>query len=89
MPAQPLQLRSDFSSDALRRIAETTKTVDLRSRLFAMAQIYDGHPRSYVAETAGVSLQTLRTWVARFNAGGPDALRNNFNIEARPHNRMP
>lgn len=82
MPALPVHMRTDFDSRKLRMLAGTAKAFDLRRRLLALADIYDGHPRGHVAELAGVSLQTLRTWVTRFNAGGPDALRNNYNLAA-------
>ena len=82
MPAPPLPMRPDFDGKRLRMLAEATRPLDLRKRLLALAEIYDGQPRGHVAETAGVSLQTIRTWVMRFNEGGPDALRNNYNLAA-------
>jgi len=36
--------------------------------------IYDGGSRSEAARHGGVSLQTIRDWVLRFNARGPDGL---------------
>lgn len=80
-------MRPDFDSRTLRMLAGTTRAFDLRKRLLALAEIYDGHPRSHVADVAGVSLQTLRSWVMRFNLGGPDALRNNYNLSALQPNR--
>lgn len=82
MPAPPLPMRPDFDGRKLRMLAGTTRAFDLRKRLLALAEIYDGHPRGHVADMAGVSLQTLRSWVMRFNLGGPDALRNNYNLTA-------
>ena len=43
-------------------------------RFLALAVIYDGGARRTAAEVGGVGLQTVRDWVLRFNAGGPDGL---------------
>jgi len=43
-------------------------------RLLALSLIYDGSPRSEAARHADVSVQTIRDWVPRFNADGPDGL---------------
>jgi transposase len=40
----------------------------------AIAEIYDGGSRSDAARIGGVGLQTIRDWVLRFNARGPDGL---------------
>jgi transposase len=42
----------------------------------ALAAICDGGSRGEAAELAGVGLQTVRDWVLRFNAEGPDGLVN-------------
>ena len=43
-------------------------------RLLALGVIYDG--RSDAARFAGVGLQIIRDWVLRFNAEGPESLKN-------------
>ena len=43
-------------------------------RLLSLSVFYDGGSRSEAARTGGVGLQTVRDWVLRFNAGGPDGL---------------
>jgi transposase len=43
-------------------------------RLLALAEIYDGAARHAAARTGCVGLQTIRDWVLRFNARGPDGL---------------
>ena len=43
-------------------------------RLLALAETYDGRSRTRAARIGGVGLQTLRDWVVRFNARGPDGL---------------
>src|SRR5436853_5357666 len=40
----------------------------------ALAEIDDGGSRTRAARIGGVGLQTLRDWVVRFNAHGPDGL---------------
>ena len=42
----------------------------------ALAEIYDGGPRSNAARIGGVGLQIVRDWVLRFNAEGSDGLLN-------------
>ena len=39
-----------------------------------LATIYEGAPRSRAAEIGCIGLQTVRDWVLRFNAKGPDGL---------------
>jgi transposase len=43
-------------------------------RLLALAEIYDGGSRTKAARIGGVGLQTIRDWVVRFNARGPEGL---------------
>jgi len=43
-------------------------------RLLALAAIYGGASRTEAAKTGGVTLQIVRDWVLRFNAGGPAGL---------------
>jgi transposase len=40
----------------------------------ALAEIYDGGSRTKAACVGGVGLQTIRDWVLRFNAHGPEGL---------------
>ena len=47
---------------------------DLVGRLLALAKIYDGGSRTKAACVGGVGLQTIRDWVLRFNAHGPEGL---------------
>jgi transposase len=42
--------------------------------MLAVAEIYDGGSRGDAARIGGVGLQTVRDWVLRFNAKGPDGL---------------
>ena len=49
-------------------------TLDDGHQGLALAEIYDGGSRTKAAQVGGVGLQTLRDWVVRFNARGPDGL---------------
>ncbi|TVZ60484.1 hypothetical protein FBZ81_104478 [Azospirillum brasilense] len=64
-------LRSDYDAAALRRLARSSHDPGQVRRLLALATIYDGEPRSTVAGGGGVSSQTVRDWVLRFNDAGP------------------
>ena len=69
-------LRSDFDGAGLRRFARLSKDAAQTRRLLALAAIYDGATRSAAARLGSVTLQIVRDWVMKFNAGGPDGLIN-------------
>ena len=71
-----LALRGDFDAACLRRVAKRSRDGSQSRRLLALAMIYDGHRRSDAARFAGVGLQIVRDWVLRFNAEGPEGLKN-------------
>jgi transposase len=58
----------------LRRLARTTKSAAQGRRLLALPEIYDGGSRMKAARGGGVGLQTIRDWVLRFNAHGPEGI---------------
>jgi transposase len=70
----PIFLRDDFEASALRLLAKQTWDADQGRRLLALAVIYDGGSRGDAAQIGSVGLQTVRDWVLRFNANGPDGL---------------
>ena len=72
--AAAVALRADFDAAALRRQARASKDSGQARRLLALAEIYDGGSRSEAAEVGGVTLQSVRDWVLRFNRHGPDGL---------------
>ena len=74
--AAAIVLREDFTSQDLRRLARRTRDAGHVRRLLALAEIYDGGARSDAVRIGGVGLQTVRDWVLRFNAKGPDGLKN-------------
>jgi len=69
-------VRNDFEADELRCMARTVKDANQARRLLALAAIYDGMDREEAARIGGMDRQTLRDWVHRFNAQGPDGLIN-------------
>lgn len=72
--ATAIGVRTDYTSEELRRFARRCGNADQVRRLLAVALILDGGSRSEAAKMAGVTLQIVRDWVLRFNEGGPDGL---------------
>jgi transposase len=72
--AAAIPLRDDFDAATLRLLARRTRDADQGRRMLALAEIYDGGTRGKAARIGGVGLQTVRDWVLRFNAEGPDGL---------------
>ena len=69
-----IRLGDDFDASLLRALAKTGRDANQIRRLLALAEIYDGGSRGDAARIGGVGLQTVRDWVLRFNARGPDGL---------------
>jgi len=72
--ARGIGLRKDFDAAKLRRLARQSKDSGQARRLLALAEIYDGSSRSEAARVGGVTLQSIRDWVLRFNNHGPEGL---------------
>ncbi len=70
----PVSLRDDFDAAGVRLLARRTRDASQGRRLLALAAIYDGGSRGDAARMGSVGLQTVRDWVLRFNAAGPDGL---------------
>ena len=70
----PVPLRDDFDAAVLRALARRTRDANQGRRLLALAAVYDGGSRGDAARIGDVGLQTVRDWVLRFNAVGPDGL---------------
>lgn len=77
MPA-PARLRADISATELRRLAKKGKDASQARRLLSLASALDGKSRADAALIGGMERQTLRDWVHRFNAAGPDGLKDNW-----------
>jgi len=73
MPAA-VKLRDDYSAEELRALARRSKDVNQSRRLLSLAAVRDGMDRGEAAKIGGMDRQTLRDWVHRFNAAGPDGL---------------
>ena len=69
-----IALRPDYDATQLWVLAKATRDAGQSRRLLALAEIYDGGSRTKAARIGGVGLQTLRDWVVRFNARGPEGL---------------
>jgi transposase len=69
-----IELRTDYDAARLRALAKVSRHAGQSRRLLALAEIYEGSPRTRAAQVGGVGLQTIRDWVVRFNARGPDGL---------------
>ena len=71
--AAPIDLRNDFDSVSLRRLAKRTRDAT-QSRSAGVGEVYDGGSRTDASRIGGVGLQIIRDWVLRFNARGLDGL---------------
>src|SRR5262245_30687866 len=71
-----IAVRTDYSSEELRRLAVRVKDAGQARRLLAMAAVLDGASRQEAAKIGGMDRQILRDWVIRFNDQGPDGLIN-------------
>ena len=60
--AAPIDLRNDFDSVSLRRLAKRTRDATQSRRLLALAEVYDGGSRTDASRIGGVGLQPRR-WV--------------------------
>lgn len=69
-------MRSDYSANELRRLAKGSKDANQSRRLLSLAAIADGMSREDAARIGGMDRQSLRDWVHRFNASGPEGLKD-------------
>ncbi len=69
-----IELRKDLSAAALRALAGGSRDSRQCRRLLALAAVAEGRSRSEAAALGGMDRQTLRDWVHRFNAEGPNGL---------------
>ena len=73
-----ISVRTAFSADELRRLAAATKHANQSRRLLSLAAVLDGMSRTEAARIGGMDRQTLREGVHRFNAHGPDGLKDTW-----------
>jgi transposase len=79
-----VRLREDYSTEALRGLARRSKDVNQSRRLLSLAGVRDGMDRGAAARIGGMDRQTLRDWVHRFNASGPEGLLDNWTEGPKP-----
>jgi transposase len=72
----PIDLRTDYSPPQLRQLAKRSRNTNQSRRLLSLAAVLDGMSRGEAARIGGMDRQTLRDWVHRFNAQGPDGLKD-------------
>src|SRR5215212_925201 len=82
-----IALREDYDAAQLRSLAKATRNAGQSRRLLALAEIYDGGPRTKAACVGGVGLQTIRDWVLSAwprRARGPPSAGPSWQAEHRP-----
>lgn len=79
-----VELRTDYPATELRRLARMSKDARQSSRLLSLAAVLDGMHRTDAARIGGMDRQTLRDWVHRFNATGPEGLVDSWSSGPTP-----
>jgi transposase len=79
-----VRLREDYSAEEIRALARRSKTVNQSRRLLSLAAVRNGMDRGAAAKIGGMDRQTLRDWVHRFNASGPEGLIDNWTDGPKP-----
>lgn len=69
-----VEVRRDITPAVLRKKALKEKNGRVAARLLGLSNILDGKSRDEAAKSAGMTRQTLRDWVVRYNAYGIDGL---------------
>lgn len=72
--AAAVGLRDDYGASDLRGLACKARDGAQARRLMALAAVVDGKSRAEAAAVGLMDRQTLRDWVVRFNAEGPEGL---------------
>ena len=83
MPAA-VRLREDYSAAELRRLAKRSRDANQSRRLLSLAAVREGKDRAEAAQLGGMDRQTLRDWVHRFNAEGPEGLLDHRSEGPKP-----
>jgi transposase len=71
-----IPLRTDYDAAGARALARKSGDANQVRRLLAIAAVYDGMNRAEAATVGGMDRQSLRDWVHRFNADGPEGLHD-------------
>jgi transposase len=74
---QPIDItRTELTASELRALAVKVGDGSVVRRLLAIALLLEGHSREAAATVNGMTRQTLRDWVHRYNAEGVSGLRS-------------
>lgn len=76
MAGPGLAVRRDITAVVLRKKARRESSGSVAARMFGIANILDGMDRDSAARQAGMTRQTLRDWVIRYNAEGIEGLHD-------------
>jgi len=68
--------RTDYSIAELRREACRSEDTSQARRVLGIAMALEGATREMAAKVAGMTRQTLRDWVIRYNEGGIEGLKD-------------
>ena len=79
-----VRLREDYSAEELGGLARRSRDVNQSRRLLSLAGVRDGMDRGAAARIGGMDRQTLRDWVHRFNASGPEGLVDKWTEGPKP-----
>ena len=73
-----VEIKGSHTPAELRRLAASGKNANQSRRLLSIAAVLDGMSRADAAKIGGMDRQTLRDWAHKFNALGPDGLKDNY-----------
>jgi transposase len=76
-----IRIEGEWTAGQLRRLAASSRHVGQSRRLLSLAAVLDGMSRAEAARIGGMDRQTLRDWVHRFNALGPEGLKDDWATE--------
>ena len=71
-----IEVRRDITAAVLRKKARTEKDGRVSSRMLGIANVLDGMDRGQAAQCVGMTRQTLRDWVQRYNDEGLEGIRD-------------
>ena len=76
MPAAIKVTRTPPTPEALRALARSGKDATQNVRLSMVALVLEGVGRAEAGRTGGMDRQAVRDWLHRYNAEGPEGLRD-------------
>jgi transposase len=76
--------RTEHSASEFRALSAKTRDAAVARRLLALAMVLEGRSREEAATNNGMTRQTLRDWVHRYNAEGVAGLRSGAGGGAAP-----